>query len=189
MKKLFIFFAAILAVSLFATELLPEAPKGFSWKQMPFIKAQILMPDEWFFSFVPDNKEDKYIYYISKENIEQKGFYETGFNMRVVRGVPSKTKGQLPSEYSASAVADTEKKVSFVKKWENAKGIFKEIGFIYNDAPEGKESITVHRLYISNDKTGTVYVLTFEGPTKGWNDLWRDVGEVMFKNLSIDESI
>jgi hypothetical protein len=189
MKKMICLTILLAGLLLQASDILTEAPKGFTWRQMPFIKASVLMPDDWFFSFIPDNREEKYIYHISKENIEQSGVYETGLDFRAMRGVPAKTKGKLPSEYSASAVSDTEKMVKFTKKWEETKGIFKEIGYMYVDSSNEKESISVYRLYISNDKTGTVYVLTFEGPTRSWDELWKNVGEVIFKNLSIDESI
>ena len=189
MKKIVFLMMLLAGLLLQAADLLPEPPKGFAWRQMPFIKASLLMPDDWFFSFIPDNREERYIYHITRENIEQKGVYVTGMDFRVMRGVPAKTKGRLPSEYSASAVGETEKKVKFTKKWEETKGLFKEIGFMYVDSSDEKESITVYRLYISNDRTGTVYVLTFEGPTRGWDDLWKSIGEVIFKNLSIDESI
>jgi hypothetical protein len=147
------------------------------------------MPEGWIFKFIPDNKEEKYLYYLTKDNIDQKGFYETGFEVRVIRGVPGKAKGKLPSEYSAEAVAGTEKKFKFVKKWNEKKGIFKEIGYIYVDNSYENASVTVHRVYISNDTTGTVYILTFEGPTNVWDGLWKTIGEPMFKNISIDESI
>ncbi|HCE45744.1 MAG TPA: hypothetical protein DET40_19550 [Lentisphaeria bacterium] len=188
MKKMLCLLILLAGLLLQAADLLPEPPKGFIWRQLPFIKASVMMPDDWFFSFIPDNKEEKYIYHITRENIEQKGVYESGLDFRVMRGVPVKTKGKLPSEYSASAVSETEKIVKFTKKWEETKGIFKEIGFMYVASDE-KESTTIYRLYISNDKTGTVYVLTFEGPTKVWDELWKNVGEVIFKNMSIDESI
>ena len=176
-------------MSLAAVEVLPEAPKGFLWKQLPFIKAQFLMPNDWNFNFVPENKDERYIYYITKENINQKGYYQTGMNIRVIRNVPTKLKGQLPSEYSANIVAETAKKVKFTKKWDEQKGIFKESGYIYVDDSDNKNSITVYRLYISNDKTGTVYILTFEGPTKEWDSLWKNIGEVIFKNFSLDETM
>lgn len=189
MKKILmviVFFAGFYA---FSTDVLTEPPKGFSWQQLPFLKASFLLPEGWNFKFVPNNKEEKYLYYLTKENIDQKGIYETGFEVRVIRGVPNKVKGKLPSVYSAEAVGNTEKKVKFTKKWDEKKGIFKEIGYIYVDNSDENANVTVHRLYISNDNTGTVYILTFEGPTKNWDSLWNTIGEPIFKNISLDESM
>ena len=189
MKRIIIFIVLLVGLSVYAADVLSEPPKGFSWQQLPFVKASFLMPEGWIFKFIPDNKEEKYLYYLTKDNIDQKGFYETGFEVRVIRGVPSKAKGKLPSEYSNEAVAGTEKKFKFVKKWNEKKGIFKEIGYIYVDNSYENASVTVHRVYISNDTTGTVYILTFEGPTNVWDGLWKTIGEPMFKNISIDESV
>lgn len=189
MKKMLMVLVLLSGFYLFSADVLPEPPKGFAWQQLPFVKASFLLPDGWLFKFVPNNKEEKYLYYLTKENIDQKGIYETGFEVRVIRGVPNKVKGKLPSAYSAEAVGNTEKKVKFVKKWDEKKGIFKEIGYIYVDNSDENASVTVHRLYISNDNTGTVYILTFEGPTKNWDSLWKTTGEPIFKNIAIDESM
>ncbi|HBC87340.1 MAG TPA: hypothetical protein DCZ94_10325 [Lentisphaeria bacterium] len=189
MRRFSIVFFLFFAVSLSAAELLSEAPKGFLWKQMPFIKMQLLMPSDWFFTFYAENKEERYLYYITKENIEQMHAYQTGLNLRVFRNVPAKLKGQLPSEYSAAAVAETAKKVKFTRKWEQQKGMFKEIGYTYTDNTDEKNILNVYRLYIANDKTGTVYILTFEGPTNDWDEIWKNVGDVIYKNISIDETI
>ena len=189
MKKLLICMFFLAGFWVYSSDVLVEPPKGFSWQQLPFVKASFLLPDEWTFKFIPNNKDERYLYYLTKENIDQKGVYETGFEVRVIRGVPNKDKGKLPSQYSVEAVGKTEKKVKFVKKWDERKGIFKEIGYIYVDSSDENASITVHRVYISNDTTGTVYILTFEGPTKGWDNLWKTMGDPMFKNISIDESM
>lgn len=189
MKKILMCVVLFAGFWVYSADVLVEPPKGFSWQQLPFVKASFLLPDEWTFKFIPDNKDERYLYYLTKENIDQKGAYETGFEVRVIRGVPSKAKGKLPSEYSVEAVAATEKKVKFVKKWDENKGIFKETGYIYVDSSDENASVTVQRLYISNDTTGTVYILTFEGSTRGWDELWKTIGEPMFKNISIDESM
>ena len=190
LQKILICIVIFAGFCVYSADVLPEPPKGFSWQQLPFVKAAFLLPEGWFFKFITDdNKDGKYLYYLTKENIDQKGGYETGFEVRVIRGVPSKARGKLPSEYSAEAVEKTEKKVKFVKKWDEKKGVFKEIGYIYVDSSDANASVTVHRLYIANDTTGTVYILTFEGPTKVWDGLWKTIGEPIFKNISIDESM
>ena len=189
MKNFLMCIVLFAGICVYATDVLPEPPKGFSWQQLPFVKASFLLPDGWLFKFIPDNKDEKYLYYLTKENIDQKGVYETGFEVRVIRGVPSKANGKLPSAYSAEAVAKTEKKVKLVKKWDERKGVFRETGYIYVDNSDENANVTVHRVYISNDTTGTVYILTFEGPSKGWDSLWKTAGEPIFKNISIDESI
>jgi hypothetical protein len=189
MKKILMWLVLLSGCCAYSTDVLPEPPKDFSWQQLPFAKASFLLPEGWHFKFVPNNKDERYEYYLTKENIDQKGIYQTGFDVIMIRGVPGKGKGKLPSEYSLEAVEKTEKKVKFQKKWNEKRGIFKEIGYIYVDNSDENASVTVHRLYISNDTTGTVYILTFEGLTKGWEGLWKTIGEPIFKNISIDESV
>ena len=189
MKKILMCIVLLAGLCVYSTDVLPEPPKGFSWQQLPFVKASFLLPEDWFFKFVPNNKEERHEYYLTKENLEQKGVYETGLGVIVIRGVPSKGKGKLPSAYSVEEVEKTGKKVKFVKKWNEKKGIFSELGYIYADSSDENASVTVHRLYISNDTTGTVYILTFEGPSKGWDSLWKTAGEPIVRNISIDESI
>jgi hypothetical protein len=48
---------------------LPPADDGFTWQELPEIKAAVLKPQGWFFK--REQQKDTLAYFITKENIDQ----------------------------------------------------------------------------------------------------------------------
>jgi hypothetical protein len=82
MKALFLLtvFAALFARTESTMELPPPAP-GFTWQEIPELKAAFLRPNGWFFK--REESKGTLAYFITKENIEVSGEFQTGLTINV----------------------------------------------------------------------------------------------------------
>ena len=46
--------------------------------------------------------------------------------------------------------------------------------------------IIIHKVFISNDKTGSLYIVSFEAPKSDWDEAWK-IGETMLKYYLVDD--
>ena len=170
-------------VSLRAEDSLPPAPAGYSWQRLVTIKSAVLKPDGWFFKQAKKGQTDGF--FITKEDIDQSGVFQTGLTLNCIRDVPKKT-GQAPSDYATSMADTAAGKFQLVDRTTSKQGPFRAVRFRYVDAPAGKESITVYQLLIANDKTGTFFLVIFEAPTSSWSEAWKS-GDIILKKLLLDD--
>jgi hypothetical protein len=170
-------------VSLRAEDSLPPAPAGYSWQRLVTIKSAVLKPDGWFFKQAKKGQTDGF--FITKEDIDQSGAFQTGLTLNCIRDVP-KLIGQAPSDYAASMADSAATKHELVERLTSQQVPFRAVRFRYVDAPTGKESITVYQLLIANDKTGTLFPIIFEAPTSSWSEAWKS-GDIILKKLFLDD--
>ena len=76
------FVVALFAQTLRAMEL-PKAPPGFTWQEIPEMKAAFLKPENWFFKREVD--KGTLAYFITKEDIIKSGQFDTGLTVNVFR--------------------------------------------------------------------------------------------------------
>ena len=50
----------------------------------------------------------------------------------------------------------------------------------YINSPTILKPITIHKVFIANEKTGSLYIMTFESPKETWEQSWQ-IGKVMMK--------
>jgi hypothetical protein len=68
---------------IFAADL-PTAADGFTWQEVPELKAAFLKPQGWFFK--REEQKDTLAYFITKENIDQSGDdFKTRLSVNVFR--------------------------------------------------------------------------------------------------------
>lgn len=166
---------------------LPPAPEGFTWKQIEPVKATVLIPTGWHFKSQEGGSKRHYA--ISKENIDEKGSFETGLTFVVWQKVSTESQGPVPPSAYAAAMLQKFKELKTLERDQaGTQGPFQCVRYQYVDAPPGQTSIRVYNLLLANDKTGTLYIITFEGPTKEWEQAWA-LGSTILKNLRIDDEI
>ncbi len=83
MKKLVMLtlFASLIVLSTSAIDL-PAAPTGFTWQEIPELKAAFLKPSGWFFK--REEEKGTLAYFITKEDIDKNGQFQTGLSVNVV---------------------------------------------------------------------------------------------------------
>src|SRR5262249_23086605 len=150
----------------------PKAPAGFGWKNVASIKAAFLIPDGWFFK--EELRKDVRGIFISKENIDQSGRFQTGLTINVF-----KNKKDAPAR-ARQYIAEQANVGDVVNLWEAENGPLKLYGLrlhVTHDPP----AFTEHVLAIGNSRTDTLYILMFESPDTSWDEAWKK-GDVMLKD-------
>lgn len=176
MKKLLlcVFAASALSQPIFAVDL-PAPPAGFTWQQVPDLKAAFLKPDGWFFRH--EEQKGTLAYFITKESIEQGGDFSTGLTINVFRGLKESAVGHGESliEQIASQMHG--------EKWARTVGPFQEFGC---DAADSQS--VMRYLAVANPKTNTLYLFIFESPVSDWDSAWK-LGKQIMDNLAIDDGV
>ena len=164
--------AIVLAVDL------PPAPDGFTWQEVPEIKAAVLKPQGWFFK--REQQKDTLAYFITKENIDQSGEFKTGLTVNVFR----KLKKSKATDQAKSMIAHLVDKYH-VEPFERKAGSFYELGCELKDT-DATGTIVMRELAVANEKTNTLYLFVFESPEAEWNTASK-VGEQIMDKLALDD--
>ena len=158
----------------------PDPPNGFSWKQVPQIKAAFVVPDGW--HFLEETKGKTLAIFITRESISENGEFETGVSVNVFRNNPS-----APVRLKAMVEGVASKYGSEV-----ATAAFDPFGrlstrFDSTKDPSGKRIRTV-MIALVNVYTKTCYFVTFESPIDQWEKAWS-IGEVVINTLALETEL
>lgn len=164
---------------------LPPAPDGFSWVRMPEIMAAFLKPQGWF----EHDKEtkDSHTFAISKESVMEYGSFDTGLTVIAFTDVLNKLNFP-PYAVSLQMYEDIKSSISntIIKTKDITQGKFKSFIVRYENHPKVAEPIIVHKLFVANDKTSSLYIVSFEAPKSSWDQAW-ELGEVILKYFMVDD--
>ena len=163
---------------------LPKPPQGYSWEWCEEIKSAFLKPEGWFSK--KDVKGETFGISISKEDLVKEGSFKTGLTVNVIPKIPAKKKVSA-YEFTKQFRDEARKTVKIIREWDKDMGTFRSVGFQY-ERKDLDGAYKVHNLLISNETTGTVYLVTFEAPSEDWETAWK-IGEPIMKQLYIDDAI
>ena len=162
----------------------PKAPNGYQWVTFSEVNATFLKPDGWHFH--KENKDKNYAAFISKEKIEGGRQYQTGMSVNVIRNLADK-QGHSAYEFSLALREENRKVVKIDKEWGSQNGPFQSVGYAFTH--KGPDStFRCYNILISNIKTGTLYIFTFEAPAAEWEKAWK-IGEPIIQRLGLDDEI
>jgi hypothetical protein len=159
---------------------LPPAPKGFSWIKLPEIKGALLAPKGWHFK--KEERQGTIAYFITQENIEKGGWFQTGLSLNVVpplRSTPAK-------EYAAAFIAGYLQRNEPLGCWDSATGPMVTFGCQVRSKEKPPPPIIMHVLAVANTRTNRLYLYIFESPEKQWPVAWK-LGEQMMDLLVLDD--
>ena len=181
--KLAIILVGLFCLSSLARDL-PKPPEGFKRVMICGGKMSLLQPDGWHFKKV--SKKDVEGYFVTKEKIKTEGLFETGLSLNIAKNVKKQT-GKKPSEYAAHYLTKQARRGKELDVFSRELGPFQNIGgrFLVKDK---QGELILHFYIIANDTTGTIFIYMFEAPKEKWDEAWK-IGEVMFKNLHLDDEI
>ena len=120
--RILVLFSVLLTVSLQTAEAVdvPQPPAGFTWQEVPELKAAFLRPNGWFFK--REEQKGTLAYFITKENIEKTGQFQTGLTINVFH---------LKKDPAVERGKDMIDQISTTKhgeKWSRDFGPFREFG-------------------------------------------------------------
>lgn len=180
MKKLTLLslFVMLFAQSLLAITL-PTPPAGFTWQEIPELKAALLKPEGWFYK--REEQKGTLAYFISKEDIDKNGRFQTGLTVNVLHlkkdSAVERGKGIIQE------LATTKN----VKAFEQDAGSFRKFACLAKDTDSSGTTV-MYTLAVANPKTNTLYLIVFESPESDWDAAWK-VGKQMVDILPLEESI
>jgi hypothetical protein len=167
--------AACLGSAIWSQELPPQ--EGYRWERVPEVKAAVLVPVGW--QFKVDKRGETVGYFVTRENVDETGKFETGLTVNVMR-----RPGAHDSEDYATVFLDGfAAGKTLLGTWEIHQGPFVGRGCRVED-----EGSVLHTLAFANSKTNTFYLAIFEAPKAAWGDAWR-IGERIVKMLYLDDEI
>jgi len=180
MKKLAIlaFAAAFFMPQCSAIEL-PKPPEGFTWQEIPELKAAFLKPNGWFFK--QEMQKGTLAYFITKENLEQGGQFDTGLTANVF-----KFKKDSAVDHGKVLIGNMASQ-HHVEMWSRTVGPFQEFGCELMDT-DASGTIMMRALTIANPKTNTLYLFIFESPIDNRDEAWK-LGKHIIDNLAIDDDV
>jgi hypothetical protein len=172
-----------LAASLFVQTLqamdLPKPPEGFTWQEVPELKAAFLKPDGWFFKRESD--KGTLAYFITKEDLTKGGQFNTGLTVNVFH-----FKQDSAIEHGKDLI-DKMASQHRVKPWSQSFGSFQEFGCLLKDT-DTTGTIVMHALTVANPKTNTLYLFIFESPESDWDTAWK-LGKQIMDTLALDDAV
>ncbi len=160
---------------------LPEAPPGYSWRQVGELKAAFLVPGGW--RFAPDRTANRVTFHITAPGDSDRA----GLTIVAVPGPEEGEGGVVPSRLISALYNEIRKHRGFERAQAAAQGPFKTIRFQYRD-PSDAPRFREYSLLVANDRTGTFYVLVFRAPLESWDEQWRTVAPV-FDAIVLDDEI
>jgi len=169
----FLLAICVFPISSYALKL-SAAPEGFAWQEVLTNQAAFLLPAGWYHKAESHDHTDAF-FFTKEEIVGSDGRFHTGLTVNLIRDIPEES-GVTPSEYAArfikTSIMQKEGTTLLVKKMPK-QGIFQ--GFIQRLEIEPKEGVkvTVHRLLIANDTTGSLWMIFFEAPSSDWEEAWK----------------
>lgn len=169
-------------------EPLPELPQGFSWQDLPSIRASFPIPEGWHFK--EESRGDTRAFFITRESIERQGSFDTGLTVNAFLNFRQST-GFEPSVYARDYMTTQREMESMSEIVAVDDGSLTTYRRHFRARTVGGRRVRPINLYTEatgNDETGTAYLILFESPSFKWP---RDatIGETMINNRVLDKHI
>ena len=161
----------------------PDPPAGYEWLQATEVRMLALRPVGW--HVTRSQSANEHEYRISREAPGPDGDFDTGLTINVITDVTRRT-GKMPSQFAAEFMAQTTSGLDVLEEpFRNFRSPYEFRGGLFASTDPVKGTFNAHIGAISNDRTGTIYLVIFEGPAAEWSDIWAQ-GETMIKKLAIN---
>ena len=159
---------------------LPPAPKGFTWKVMPELLMDVLIPDGWYYTQRLTDDVDEF--YVTKEFFDiETGKYSTGMSVKIYR--ETENVDESANEYIFNLTfGETTKKVvdsMQVNSKSNTITLYSlllesEIPDLEPGDPNRKKKMVCNA--IADIRNKTLYLMVFESPLALWDEEWNARG-------------
>ena len=172
--------ALLLAVSVLAEDP-PPAPKGYAWKRIESVKASFLVPEGWHFK--EETKDGTRAFFITKEDIDKSGSFETGLSVNV-----QTLKKDPAQERAAAFVGEIATSHEVLDFWGTETGVMKGYACRVRRVSTEHPPLIIEVLAIGNSRTNTLYLIFFESPEATWAAAWKQ-GEPILTSFLLDDNV
>jgi hypothetical protein len=146
-----------------------DAPSGFAWYVFEAGDSACLRPLDWFVK--TEVKGDTAALFVSKQDIDKEGKFDTGLTLNVLRGIRRKT-GKAPSEYARAYLDELLAKHVQAKRFENApQDGMPGIGAAYVDS-ESSPPVVIYTFLLADDEYDILRLFILEAPQEDWAAVW-----------------
>ena len=159
-------------------EMLPQAKEGFGW--VVFKGVALQRPLEW------EEYTEGNTYCSSVESIPEKGSFETGLTIQVIRGVSELYKVS-PKTLMARFVVDLEEQKEnsrLIISPDSHDGVDTLI-YRFRNAPKGLAPITVHKYFQCSEQGDFLNIITFETTDERWEEYWNEKGNTILSRVLV----
>ncbi|WP_281645187.1 hypothetical protein [Parendozoicomonas sp. Alg238-R29] len=185
-------FAALLLIflpqSLSATAQGGElAPPGYAWKACGSLECHFLVPSGWSFESLTDSSPSDGVmkYQMLKQRHGRKLPPKVSIN--ILQGAEVRT-GLSPKRHMELFMVDLSRSARVLETWKNKSGVLVSMAATSLHFSGRKEPVKKFNLLIGNERTGTLYVLSFESQPGYWENDWSVV-EQIFSQLRLDDRV
>jgi hypothetical protein len=144
------------------------------------VKSALLRPEGWYFK--QEEKGGILGYFITKQDIDKSGHFETGLTVNVFPRL-----GEGLAAERGKALIDRVASSHKEKTWVQQAGPLQEFGCEVKDT-DSSGTVVMHALAVANTKTDTLYLLIFESPAPDWDTSWK-IGKEMMDAVKFDDGI
>lgn len=174
--------AIFVASSAFRAAADEAPPAGYSWQAFEEVGATFLRPDGWHFKSEPNG--DGHAYFLTRENIDEIGFFKTGLSVNVLPRAGQDVLGNATESAYAARCAN---QGQLIDSWSLNVHVFHGFGCQIRAQPKPNILIRLHMLFVRNRNTDTLYVITFESPDAEWQQAWA-VGRPILDSMGLDDA-
>jgi hypothetical protein len=177
----FFFLLLVLAQAVLSQEL-PTPPSGCSWKKLEDIKGAALIPNGWHFK--KEKSKGILAYFITQEDIDKKGRYETGLTIQVFRPPQPNT----AEEVAQAVIGMHAEKKELILTWKPTMGVYIGYGWQAKGQSADGSMTRTNGLILSNTQTKTFYLILFESSEAKWEEAWK-IGEKITQQIAFNDGI
>ena len=159
------------------------APPGYQWESCQTMGCHFLVPDGW--SFEQLDKKDVLKFHITKERHNRKT--PPRININILQNTESRT-GLSAFRHMELFMGDLARSAKVLETWKHKSGALRSTAATSLHYARVEEPLKKFSLLITNEKTGTLYVFTFEAVPEDWESEWVVV-EKIFTRLRLDEKL
>jgi hypothetical protein len=146
-----------------------DAPSGFEWYVFEAGDSACLRPLDWFVK--TEVAGDTAALFMSKEDIDKDGMFETGLTLNVIRKIHAKT-GKSPSQYARVYLDELLAKYDDVERFENPpQDGMPGIGAAYLDQ-DSSPPVVIYTFLLADDASDILRIFILEAPQRDWAEVW-----------------
>ncbi|RPJ56107.1 MAG: hypothetical protein EHM12_10805 [Dehalococcoidia bacterium] len=156
---------------------IPPAPTGYEWGKFRDANCSFLVPKGWY--VLQKIREEVPEVYITKENMEKSGRYDTGV---IIQGLKKdKLKGLSIDDIIKRYESRLNNSGEILAQTKSNEGSFSTKSFLTLLKKDGVPVLMMHLSLIVNQKTETLYTIRFDTPPDSWDKQWPTVELIIHK--------